>query len=386
MRTKSIIKLIALVATQSLAALQTAAGERVVLIGPKTIGPGWKDKIVIAPEQFDRVQAGDVLTVYTDNFSRTAQGSFQNPDNWQPIAENYKYFGVSGSFRLLITEPMVSVLRQHGVSVGGHDYRILYASLTSAADYQETWIWKGPAVRMGKDWSGCAEIKGKALTALAKGDALRLHLSKAATDAAVKIMDLTWNPIDPTVDGAPVSGDTFDFYIPDDAPLIKIAFAGGGDNTALRIGGKDYQLDAVGIVKYTGTAEADTTGAQRAPHEYVLPPGELFHGEQTFPLDWSGNARFTAEAFQHSTVNDVLVISYRLMKAEDGAVPQMSLRENRGKWTDLGGAVEPQWLTLDGSDLVYTFDDVSLDRVKTRGFVITGRGFTLTKVELLKVE
>lgn len=377
--------LAALILVQAVSGM-ASAGERIVLIGPKTIGPGWKDKIVIEPRQFAEAKVGDVLTVYVDKASRTAQASFQNPDGWQPMDERYKYFGVADAFRLTVTEAMLPTLKQWGVAVGGHDYRILYAALTSAADYKETTVWSGPAVRMGSDWSGCAEIKGSLLTTLEKGDALRLHISHTKEGSAVKIMDLTWRAIDATVDGAPAGGDTFDYCITSDAPLIKIALAGGGAGTALRIGGKDYQLNSVGIVKYTGGMAADTIGAQRAPKEYTLAPGELFHGEQAFPFDWSGSARFTAEPFQHSTTNDVLVISYRLLPQEADAKAQMSLRENRGKWLDLGGGAEPQWMDLDGEDVVYTFDEASLDRVKTRGLVVTGRGFVLTRVELLKVE
>ncbi len=385
MNIKHIFRFAALALVQVLFATNVLANERIVLIGPKTIGPGWKDKIVIEPRQFAKVQPGDILTVYTDKATRTAQGTFQSPNGWQAMAEQYKYFGVNGAFRLTVTEAMLPTLQQYGVAVGGHDYYILYASLTSASDYQETNIWKG-AVRMGTDWSGNAEIKGSALTSLEEGDALRLHISKTQSGSAIKIMDMTWNPIDATVDGAPVGGDTFDYYITSDAPLIKIALAGGGDNVALRIGGKDYQLNSIGIVKYIGTEEPDTTGAQHAPREYTLAPDELFHGEQTFPKDWSGNARFTAEAFQHATTNDVLIISYRLTPQDTDEKPQMSLRENRGKWADLSGTSEPQWMTLDGNDIVYTFDEGSLDRVKTRGFVVTGQGFILTRIRILKVE
>lgn len=385
MNIKHLFTLAALLLAQAIGSI-AVAGERVVLIGPKSIGTGWKDKIVIEPRQFADVKAGDILTVYTDRASRTAQATFQNPADWQPMAEQYKYFGVTEAFRLTVTEAILPTLKQNGVAVGGHDYRILYASLTSGSDYEETTAWRGPAVRFPADWSGCAEIKGSALTSLAQGDALRLHLSSTKEGSAVKIMDLTWRAIDATVDGVPAHGDTFDYYITSSAPLIKIALAGGGDNTALRIGGKDCQLNAVGIVKYTASAAADTTGAQRAPKEYDLAPGELFHGEQTFPNDWSGNARFTAEPFQHISADYVLVISYRLLPQEAGTKAQMSLRENRGNWHDLSASAEPQWMDLDGEDIVYTFDASSLDRVKTRGFVVTGRGFVLTRIELLKVE
>lgn len=362
------------------------AEEKVVLVGPKTIGPGWKDKIVLEPRLFEGAGAGDVLTVYTDNARRTAQGTFQNPDGWQAMAEDYKYFGVNGPFRMTITADMLPSLKKWGVAIGGHDYRILYATLAKASDFEEDIVWKGPAAHMDSNWGGCAEISGKTLAALKAGDALRLHVSKTKPGSAVKIMDLTWNPVDATVDGAPLGGDTFTYYINDDAPLIKIRLAGGGDNTALRIGGKDYQLDRLGIVRFIGTRSDDTTGAQHAPREFVLGPGELFHGERAFPNDWSGNLRLTAEPFQKCTADDVLVISYRLLPKEEGVVPQMSFRENHGKWADIAGAGEPQWQQLDGNDVVFTFDETSLDNAKTSGMVITGRGFVLEKIALMKVE
>lgn len=363
-----------------------AAIERVILVGPKTIGPGWKDNIVVEPRLFAEAQSGDILTVYTDGFKRSSQATFQNPANWQAIAEQYKYFGVAGPFRMTITADMLPILQKQGVCISGKDYRIRYATLSKAADYNETIVWNGPSVRMDSNWGGCAEIKGKTLAALKLGDALRLHISKVQPGSAVKIMDLTWSPIDQTVDGAPAGGDTFTYYIDDQAPLIKLQLAGGGDNTAMRIGGKDYQLDRIGIVSFTGQRSDDTTDAQRAPKEYKLKPGELFHGERTFANDWSGNLRLTAEPFQHCTENDVLVISYKLLPKADGVTPQLSIRENRGKWLDIAGTAEPQWQTLDGADYVFTFDAASLDKAKTSGMVITGRGFTLNRIELMKVE
>lgn len=362
------------------------AEERVVLVGPKIIGPAWKDKIVLEPRLFANVEAGDVLTVYTDSYKRSSQGTFQNPNNWQAIAEQYKYFGIAGPFRMAVTTDMVPLLKQYGVCIGGHNYRILYATLSKASDYKENIVWTGPTVEMDSNWGGCAEIKGKALAGLKVGDALKLHVSKTKPGSAVKIMDLTWNPIDNSVDGTPIGGDSFTYYIDDQAPLIKLQLAGIGDNVAMRIGGKDYHLDKLGIVSFVGQRSDDMSTAQRAPKEYKLKPGELFHGEQTFPNDWSGNLRITAEPFQHSTESDALIISYKLLPNEEGVMPQLSLRKNHGKWTDLSGAAEPQWQTLDGNDVVVTLDAISLDNVKTSGLVVTGRGFVLQKIELVNIE
>lgn len=174
------------------------------------------------------------------------------------------------------------------------------------------------------------------------------------------------------------------YYINDDTPLLKIRLAGTGSNVAMRIGGKDYRLDKVGIRRFTGKRNEDLTDVQRAPREYTLQPGELFHGEKLFPNDWSGNLRLTAEPFQECTQDDVVILHYELK--EDCQTPQMSFRENRGKWNDITGASEPVWYKLDGNDVVLTFDEVSLDKVKTSGLVITGLGFVLTRIELITAQ
>ena len=79
---------------------RATGAERTILLGPKTIGAGWKDNIVILPGQFATAQAGDILTVYVDNVKGGAQGAFQDPADWKAIAPEYAYFGISGPFRL----------------------------------------------------------------------------------------------------------------------------------------------------------------------------------------------------------------------------------------------------------------------------------------------
>ena len=364
-----------------------SAVERTILVGPKTIGRAWKDNIVLEPRHFADAKAGDIVTVYHDRAKGAAQGAFQNPVNWQGVAPEYAYFGIKGPFRMTLTDDILAVAREHGIAIGGHDYRILYVTLAEATDYQETIVWRGTPVLMKSDWSVNAEIPAKSLANLHEGDALRLHVSKVQTGAAVKILDFTWNVIDPTLDGAPVGGDAYTWYITDNAPLLKIQLAGGGMNTALRVGGTGYRLDQIGIVQFVGQVSEDISQAQRAPKEYVLQPGEIFHGEKAFPNDWSGNLRITAAPFQKSTENDVLLISYRInpdTKAA-GVTPQLSIRDGR-TWNEITGAAEPIWYPLDGNDVVYLFDAVALDAVKTRGFILTGVGFTLTKIELISAQ
>ncbi len=363
--------------------LLVKADERTILLGPKTIGAGWKDNILLEARHFAQAQAGDVVTVYNDKAKRTAQGAFQDPKDWQGVSAEYGCFNVAGPFRMTLTDDILNKVRERGVYIGGHDYRILRVTLTPGSEFQETIVWKGPSVQMKPDWSAAAEIPARSFKTLKEGDGLHLHVSRVEEGAAAKLMDFTWNVLEKATDGIPVGQDGCIYYINDNAPLIKLSLAGTGDHVAMRIGGKGYRLDKIGIIQFIGQRSEDLTGVQRAPKEYVLQPGELFHGEKTFPNDWSGNLRLTAEPFQECTENDVLIIHYEMLPKADGVTPQMSFRENRGKWYDISGSQEPRWYPLDGNDVVLTFDEVSLDKVKTSGLVVTGLGFVLTKIELV---
>ena len=364
----------------------SSATERTILLGPKTIGKAWSDHIVVESRHFVSAQPGDIITVYNDNAKGIAQGAFQNPSNWQGVAPEYGYFGIAGPFRMTLTEDILSIAREYGIAIAGHDYRILRVTLTDAADFAETIVWKGTPVKMKNDWSSSAEIAGRCFEKLTIGDGLRLHISHVEPEAACKLMDFTWNALDPSVDGVPVGGNNYTWSVWSRAPLLKLQLAGYGSQTAMRIGGKGYRLDSIGIVKQVGEVSEDLTHAQRAPREYTLQPGELFHGEKYFAPDWSENISINAAPFQECTQNDVLIISYRLDDAAvaDGTKAQLSIRD--AYWREITGAPEPVWYSLDGTDVVYLFDSVALDNVKTRGLIINGVGFTLTKIEILSAQ
>ena len=366
--------------------LSMQAIEHTILLGPKTIGAGWKDNILVEARHFVNVKAGDVLTVYNDRAKGRAQAAFQDPKDWQGVAPEYGCFNVDGPFRMVLTDDILNKVRERGFYIGGHDYRILRVTLSDASDYQETIVWKGPSMQMKSDWSASAEIPGRCFKTLQQGDGLHLYASKVEAGAAAKLMDFTWNVLEKATDGIPVGQNGCTYYVNDRGPLLKLGLAGTGDNVAMRVGGKGYRLDKIGIVQFVGERSEDLTNAQRAPREYELQPGELFHGEKTFPNDWSGNLRLTAEPFQECTENDVVILHYQLLPQKDAVAPQMSFRENKGKWYDISGAKEPNWQQLDGNDVVLTFDEVSLDKVKTNGLVVTGLGFVLTKIELVTAQ
>lgn len=365
----------------SLASLCAMAAERTLLIGPKTIGRAWKDNILVEARQFADVAPGDLLCLYVADAKRTAQGAFQDPADWQGVAPEWGCFNIGGTIRMSVTQEILDKIQQRGMVIGGHDYRILRLTHIPASEVQEKVIYRGPSVRMADDWSQYANLQKSLFKNVKVGDGLRFHVSRVQPGACIKLTDMTYNPLERSVDGAAVGGDSFTYYIEEQSQLLRLSLA-GPDGISVRVTGKGYTLNRISVVSITSEEDPDLSQAQLAPREYVLQPGEVFHGEKDFPQDWSGNLRLSAEAFQESNEGDCLIISYR----KTATPAQMSFRENQGRWLDLSGSEEPVWYELDGTDLVYPLDAVALDKVKTRGLVITGVGFNLSRVALLSIE
>lgn len=364
-----------------------SASERTILIGPKTIGAGWKDNIVIKPEQFKDAGPGDIMTVYTTEAKRTAQIAFQDPKDWQAVSPEYGAMSVQGPIRMKMTDEILAKIKERGLILGGHDYKIVQVTLIPAAEMVEQLIYRGPGMQMKDDWSASIPIAKGVFKNVKVGDGIKFLMSKVQPGAAIKLMDFRWNAMDPAVDGAAVGGDSYTYYINEQSQLIKLQLA-GPDGICMRVGGKGYRFDKIALVSCTAEPDEDLSTAQRAPKEYKLQPGELYRGEKEFPNDWSGNLRLTAEPFQNCTENDVLVVSYTLLPGlkEAGVDPKISFRENKGKWLDITGAKEPVWMDLNGTDVVLTFDEESLDKLKTSGLVVTGLGFILTRIELISAQ
>ena len=362
-----------------------SASERTILIGPKTIGPGWKDNILIKAEQFQNTGVGDIMTVYTTEAKRTAQIAFQDPKTWQGVAPEYGAVSVQGPVRMKMTDDILAKIKENGLILGGHDYKIVHVTLIPAAEMTETLIYKGPSMQMKDDWSVSAPISKKVFKDVKVGDGIKFIMSKVQPGAALKLMDFRYNPMDPSVDGAAVGENGFTYYINEQSQLIKLQLA-ASDGICMRVGGKGYKFDKIALVSCTAEPDEDLSTAQRAPKEYKLQPGELYRGEKEFPNDWSGNLRLTPEPFQECTENDVLVISYKLLPKQEGVWPKISFRENKGKWQDISGAEEPVWMDLNGTDVVLPFDENILDKLMTNGLVITGLGFVLTRIELISAQ
>ena len=364
-----------------------SASERTILIGPKTIGAGWKDNIVIKPDQFKDAGPGDIMTVYTTEAKRTAQIAFQDPKDWQAVSPEYGAMSVQGPIRMKMTDEILAKIKERGLILGGHDYKIVQVTLIPAAEMVEQLIYRGPGMQMKDDWSASIPIAKGVFKNVKVGDGIKFLMSKVQPGAAIKLMDFRWNAMDPAVDGAAVGGDSYTYYINEQSQLIKLQLA-GPDGICMRVGGKGYRFDKIALVSCTAEPDEDLSTAQRAPKEYKLQPGELYRGEKEFPNDWSGNLRLTAEPFQGCTENDVLVVSYTLLPGlkEAGVDPKISFRENKGKWLDITGAKEPVWMDLNGTDVVLTFDEESLDKLKTSGLVVTGLGFVLTRIELISAQ
>lgn len=360
--------------------LSAAAIEKTILIGPKTIGKGWKDNIVIQPEQFQKAVEGDIMTLYTIPARGTAQAAFQSPKDWQPIAPQYAYFSVKAPVRVTLTGDMLAGLKQYGLCIGGHDYQIVRVTLMPATDMTETEVWKG-SFTAASNWSRNLDLQRSVFQGIRMGDALCFHFSEVGADAAFKLADTKWEALRSDVNGTRLSGDKFLWTISDQMQLVKLQLA-GADGVVTHLGGKDFTLNRITVIRYASDLDPDESTAQHAPREYALHPGELFRGEKAFPADYSQNLRLTAAPFQELTTDYTLVVSYRLMPDVEG--PVLGFREQRGSWPDISGAKETQWRPLNGRTVVLPLDEQTLDKVKTKGLVISGRGFILTKVMVVK--
>ena len=327
------------------------------------------------------------MTVYTIEAKRTAQMAFQDPKTWQAVSPEYGAVSVQGPVRMKMTEEILAIIKERGVFLGGHDYKIVHVTLIPASEMTETIVYKGPSLQMKDDWSVSQPIMKKVFKDVKVGDGIKFLMSKVQPGAAIKLMDFRYNAMDPSVDGAAVGENGFTYYINEQSQLIKLQLA-ASDGICMRVGGKGYKFEKIAIVSCTAEPDEDLSTAQRAPKEFKLQPGELYRGEKEFPNDWSGNLRLTPEPFQECTENDVLIVSYKLLPGlkEAGVDPKMSFRENKGKWFDITGSEEPVWMDLNGTDIVLTFDENSLDKLKTTGLVVTGLGFVLTKIELISAK
>ena len=356
------------------------ASERTLLLGPKTIGRGWRDNIVVQPEQFKDCRAGDFLVLYTSKVHGGAQGALQDPATWQAIAPSSAYFDVQHPVQIALTDSMIAILKDRGVAIAGHDYTIERLAYSAKEDYEETPLFRGPKMRFGADWSGQLPLDKSMFRHLQVGDGLRFYVQDATEDAAFKLMNFRYDPLNSSVDGARIGGDFFTYTLYEQSQLVQLQIA-NDEGVVARVGGKSYTLVKITRVRYTGERDTLHLTAQKAPKEYVLRPGELFHGEKVFPCDWSGNITFTAEAFQNCNTDAYLMVMYRNLLPD--CKPQISFRETK-HWNDLSGADEVQYYPLDGQVVTYHFNSSALNNVKMRGFVLNGIGATITRIVLVK--
>lgn len=367
--------------TASVLVADSVEAEHVLLIGPKAIGGGWKDNIVVLPGQFADTKSGDIIKVYTVSAKSFAQACFQNPKGWKAIAPQYAYFNVGRTFSFTVTDSILPVLRDNGLAIGGHDYVIEKVTRIPAAAISEKTLWRGPSVIMRDDWSVSAPIRKDFLKGLQLGDLLHFQVSRVASGAAMKVMNFTYQALSSDVDGVAVGKEGLTYSLDDPAQLAALQMA-DNNGVVLRVGGKGYRLDKISVIRQQGGLDPDLSHAQRAPKEYVLQPDELFHGEKVLPTDFSANVTLTAERMQDLTDEDCIVVSYK--DRQPGA--KISFRENKSGWPDISGSKEPTWYNLDGNDVVLTLNDAILDHLMTSGMIITGAGATITHVTILKVQ
>ena len=196
--------------------------ERTVLLGPKTIGRGWRDHIVVTAEQFQDCHTGDILTLYTRNAKGGAQGALQDPQNWQALSPSTAYFDVQHPVQVTLTDTMMAILKARGVAIAGHDYVIDKLTISAPSDYKETVLYRGPKMRFGSDWSGQLPLDKSLFRKLQVGDGLRFYVQDADEDAAFKLMNFRYQPLNAAVDGARIGGNEVTYNLYEQSQLVQM--------------------------------------------------------------------------------------------------------------------------------------------------------------------
>lgn len=87
--------------TASVLVADNVEAEHVLLIGPKAIGGGWKDNIVVLPGQFADTKSGDIIKVYTVSAKSFAQAScFPILRHPRPILWSVRYSSLKTRYLL----------------------------------------------------------------------------------------------------------------------------------------------------------------------------------------------------------------------------------------------------------------------------------------------
>ena len=106
----------------------------------------WSGNIQLSKDLFANAKVGNVITVNVIDVADGAQGSFKDGASWAGLVDedgtNYDYFMINGNdeegnpenndtFQLVLTQTLLTAVKENGLIVSGHDYTLKHVSIDS---------------------------------------------------------------------------------------------------------------------------------------------------------------------------------------------------------------------------------------------------------------
>ena len=211
----------------------------------------WSAYTTFAASQFDKAEAGSVITVYVENVEEGAQLSLKDmSDGWPALDESTQYPGIAidaTKFAYTLTEESAAKVKNYGMVIGGQKLTVTRVTLTTKAKdpdvnpaVGETYTaWAGEKM-FTATWEIWEKIEASAFANAQTGMVLRAKFKAVGAGAQLKFGDNDWEVLTGT-EIVNIKGAYQQFVITDEM-LAKLQ-AGG-----LIISGTSFTLTSIEVI------------------------------------------------------------------------------------------------------------------------------------------
>lgn len=295
----------------------------------------WGDRLVIAPEKFADIHAGDLIQLEYSVSDSYQQINLISPYNSYKMAfvgvldgDNYNINSEANptelTFAILSEDDITNLQNKGGLSINA-----VHITLTAVKLIKHEVLWTGTTE--AGDWSGYQEINASKLADLKVGNIICVRLSDLTIDgeSQVALYDGSWAEFSPGINHVFQEGDVAPMTV--EFPVTyKMEQQLRGKN--LRVRGKNFTMTDIYIKSGTPVtnvaAYLNVTAAKMAT--YVLPFNvpALPEGVKAYDLTNDGTNEITATEVSSLTADKpVLIIAdegeYEFL-SEDGASDDIS--------------------------------------------------------------
>ncbi len=295
----------------------------------------WGDRLVIAPEKFADIHAGDLIQLEYSVSDSYQQINLISPHNSYKMAfvgvldgDNYNINSEANptglTFAILSEDDITNLQNKGGLSINA-----VHITLTAVKLIKHEVLWTGTTE--AGNWSGYQEINASKLADLKVGNIICVRLSDLTIDgeSQVALYDGSWAEFSPGINHVFQEGDVAPMTV--EFPVTyKMEQQLRGKN--LRVRGKNFTMTDIYIKSGTPVtnvaAYLNVTAAKMAT--YVLPFNvpALPEGVKAYDLTNDGSSEITATEVSSLTADKpVLIIAeegeYEFL-SEDGASDDIS--------------------------------------------------------------